>query len=74
MTLITKHLENMNTPHIRQMESELRFKENQERIMNQNNQTLSPIIDMRKQMEQVRKSKVTLNQSMVNGTTSRRYK
>ena len=64
----------MNTPHIRQMESDRRFKENQERIMNQNNEIMSPIIDMRKQMEQVRKSNVTLNQSLVNGTTSRTYK
>ena len=43
-------------------------------MLNQRSETTTGVIDMRKQMEQVRKSNVTLNQSMVNGTTSRRYK
>ena len=72
MTLITKHLENKNAPNIQQMESDKRYKDNQTRIMNQNNETMKPIIDMKTQLELVRQNKSTLEQTMVNGTSSRR--
>ena len=72
MTLITKHLENRNAPNIQQMESDKRYKDNQTRIMNQNNETMKPIIDMKTQLELVRQNKSTLEQTMVNGTSSRR--
>ena len=72
MTLITKHLENKNAPNIQQMESDKRYKDNQTRIMNQNNETMKPIINMKTQLELVRQNKSTLEQTMVNGTSSRR--
>ena len=72
MTLITKHLENKNAPNIQQMESDKRYKDNQTRITNQNNETMKPIIDMKTQLELVRQNKSTLEQTMVNGTSSRR--
>ena len=72
MTLITKHLENRNAPNIQQMESDKRYKDNQTRIMTQNSETMKPIIDMKTQLELVRQNKSTLEQTMVNGTTSRR--
>ena len=72
MSLITKHLENKNAPNIQQMESDKRYKDNQTRIMNQNNETMKPIINMKTQLELVRQNKSTLEQTMVNGTSSRR--
>jgi len=72
MTLITKHLENKNAPNIQQMESDKRYKDNQTRIMNQNSETMKPIINMKTQLELVRQNKSTLEQTMVNGTSSRR--
>jgi len=72
MSLITKHLENKNAPNIQQMESDKRYKDNQTRIINQNYETMKPIINMKTQLELVRQNKSTLEQTMVNGTSSRR--
>ena len=74
MTLLSEFQKNLTTPQVLQKERDQRYMDNQHRILIQRSETTTGIIDMSKQMEEVRKSNVTLNQNMVNGTTSRRYK
>ena len=74
MTLLSNFQKNLTLPKIEQQERNKRYKDNQQRMFDERTETTTGIIDMSKQMEEVRKSNVTLPRNLVNGTTSRSYK
>ena len=50
------------------------FRKRQSADLEERTKHIPPIVDMRKQMEQVRKNNTTLPQSLVNATTTKTYK
>ena len=50
------------------------FRKRQSADLEERTKHIPPIVDMRKQMEQVRKNNATIPQSVISATTTRTYK
>ena len=71
MTLHSQYLERHNQPKLDTIESDKRFKEHQTKRFEKSVATSNePIPDMREQLQQIRKSKITHSQDVLSATSS----
>ena len=71
MTLLSQFQQNLSKPQLDAIEREKRYKEHQKRVFAKSVATDNePIPDMRKQMQQVRQSKITHAQDVLSATSS----
>ena len=72
MTLAHFHLKTQQLNRMKKEQSDKNFLERRSNEFQQSTSYIPPIVDMRKEMMEVRKSKVTLNKNLVNATSSRK--
>ena len=72
MTLAHFHLKTQQLNKMKQDQSDKNFHQRRYNDFKQSTSYIPPIVDMRKEMMEVRKSKVTLNKDLVNATSSRK--
>ena len=72
MSLIHHQLRTQALKNIHQKNGNSNFLKRRRDDFHKATKNIEPIIDMSSQMNEVRKSKITLNQDLVNATSSRR--
>ena len=72
MTLAHFHLKTQYLNKMKQDQSDKTFHQRRYNDFQQATSYIPPIVDMRKEMMEVRKSTATLNQDLVNATSSRK--